>query len=172
MKQNSDPSKRIGSTEAHSLADLFNRELYVAIYESLGEGVVLERDPRDGYLYRGQLAGRVVLKFNNSEDHFCIELNRPIKIANNGKGRTDIAYVLSTPRFEERIEELPEKRKLFASFSYVPGISFTRREPGNVTTIDMKCAENALKWIGIGEISLDRPARRYLEPPWGMTKND
>ncbi|MGQ9587762.1 MAG: hypothetical protein ACUVT7_05200 [Thermoplasmata archaeon] len=170
MKRNTVLSQRTGSIETHTLAGLFKYELYVAIYESLGEGVVLERDPHDGYLYRGRLSGRVILEYDRPEDHFCIELNRPIKIVKNGKRRIDVTCILGTPRFEERIEELPEKRRLFASFSYLPGISFTRRDPGNVTNIVMKRAEKKLTWIGIGELSLDPPDHDYFEPPWGMTE--
>lgn len=170
MRHKRNVSHRTGSTGARLPAELFSRELYVAIYESLGEGIVLEKDAHDGYLYRGRFAGRIILKYDRPEHHFCIELNRPIRIVNGGKHRIDIAYVLATPRFEEQIEELSENRRLFASFSYLPGIHFMKRDPGNVTSIDMRGVENTLRWIGIGELSLDRPARDYTEVPWGMTR--
>ena len=144
-------------------------DLFVSIYESLGKGVRLESDPHDGYRYRGRFICRVLFRNGAEEEHFAILLNKPIAIAFRKDCRRTQVILTSARYVGDSLIELGEKREMITSFSYLPVIE--RLSSCSSTVLELKKSEfskDDFVWIGIGDVSLDRPRHPYVEPPWEM----
>lgn len=141
----------------------------MSIYESLGKGVCLESDPNDGYRYRGRFICRVFFRNGGEEEHFAVLLNKPITIAVGGSCRRTEVILTSARYVGDNLLELGEKRKIITSFSYLPVVDGLSSRPS--ATLELKRSEfnkDDFVWIGIGDVSLDRPKHPYVEPPWEM----
>lgn len=144
-------------------------ELYARIHESLGENVELLLDPVDGYLYKGVVVEKVIFENGGKEEHYVLTLSKPILLPREDK---HIFHVLVTPRYRgEEMEDLLSDRELVASFSLLRAL-----EPlgcsGRVRRFKKRIfSTDEIVWIGIGELSLRRPKKPYVDPPWDMRES-
>jgi hypothetical protein len=141
--------------------------VYARIHENIGRYISLVMDPVDGYLYKGVFAGRVIFENDHEEEHYAMKLARPILRGNN---RAQILHLLATPRYKgDEMVMLLEGQELTTSFSHLSDIEIREPISSNVWRFrTSKFETDEFVWVGIGELTVERPRIPYVDAPWDM----
>jgi len=155
------------------LRRLVGVEAYLRIHDNMGPDVVLEKDPTDGYLYRGVFVGKVVFENGGTEEHFAISLTRPILYRSKECARHPMNQILATTRYKgDAMTDILGGRELTASFSSLLDLEFPGVSAANIKKYRKTVFQtDDFVWIGIGELSTKRPQRPYLEAPWDTAES-
>lgn len=144
-------------------------EVYARIHENIGNDIELVKDPENGYLYKGVIAGKAIFENGHIEEHHVMKLSKPILLHKNN---LQIMHVLVTPRYKgNEMKALLEGQELTASFSHFRDMTIPEPSLSNVWRFKArKFGTKEFVWIGIGELSARKPDRPYSEAPWDMVE--
>jgi len=154
------------------MAKIFGLHVYAAIHESIASGVRLFKDAIDGYLYQGDIVGKVSVGNDSDSGYFILQISKELMLSYKTAKQTT-HHILVTNRYSgDRIDDLLQTDAITVDFGAVKDLSALFDTSKNIAQLPeaIFSSDRDFKFIGIGELYLNKPKWSFSKPPWEMVE--